>query len=108
MQTVIHIHCSRGKSLREVVAKDPELQAHMLQVAKQQQPGRSPGWLKLHSTEPTRQGAINIQWQPAGAVLQCRVVNRGAGRPNLIVGDFLDYVLARFCKRVRAITILPG
>lgn len=108
MQTVIHVHCSRGKSLREAVAKDHQLQAHTLQVAKHQQPGRSPGWLKLHSTEVNRQGAINIQWQSAGSVLQCRVVNRGAGRPNLIVGDFLDYILARFRKRVRAITILPG
>jgi hypothetical protein len=108
MQTVIHIHCRSGKSLREAVAKDPRLEAHMLRVAKQRQPGRSPGWLKLHSTEPSRQGAINIQWQSAGAVLQCRVVNRGTGKPNLIVGDFLDYVLACFHKRVRAITILPG
>jgi hypothetical protein len=108
MQTVIHIHCSRGRSLREAVAKDEQLQAHMLQVARQLQPGRSPGWLKLHSTEPNRRGAINIQWQAAGAVLQCRVINRGTGRPNLIVGDFLDYILARFRRRVRVITILPG
>ena len=108
MQTVIHIHCTPGPSLRESITRDRRLLPHMLQVAKTQKLGRAPGWLKLRSTEADRRGALNIQWHPAGAVLQCRVVNRGAGKPNLIVGDFLDYVLARFRKRVKAITIIPG
>jgi len=109
MQTVIHIYCTSGKSLREVIQRDHRrLETHLLQIAKAHKPGRAPGWLKLHSTEADRRGALNIQWDAAGTVLQCRVVNRGAGKPHLIVGDFVEYVLGRFRKRVRAITILPG
>ena len=106
MQTVIQVHCSRGQSLRDKIAKDSRLDQHSLYVVKEHQPGRSPGWLKIRSTEPDRRGAINLQWDAAG-VLRCRVVNRGKGKPNLIVGDFLDYLLARHRKRIRVVTLLP-
>jgi hypothetical protein len=108
MQTVIHVFCTPGPSLREEIKRDRELYLHMLQVTKRQKQGRAPGWMKLHSTAVDRRGALNIQWDPAGATLRCRVVNRGAGKPNLIVGDFLDYMLDRFHDRVRVVTILPG
>ena len=107
MQTVIHIHCSQGASLREKIAKDRQLENYMLYVVKEQKPGRSPGWLKIRSTESDRRGAINVQWDASG-VLRCRIVNRGAGKPNSIVGDFMDYLLARHRKRTRAITVIPS
>ena len=108
MQTLIHVYCKPGPSLREHIKDDKRLVKHELEVAKMQEPGRAPGWLKVHSTRPGAHGALNIQWLSTAGVLQCRVVNRGAGKPNLIVGDFLDYVLARFRRRVRSITIIPG
>jgi hypothetical protein len=101
------MHCSRGGSLREKIARDNQLQDYMLYVVKEQKPGRSPGWLKIRSTESDRRGAINIQWDASG-VLRCRVVNRGAGKPNSIVGDFMDYILARHRRRIRAITVIPS
>lgn len=107
MQTVIHVHCSRGGSLRERIARDPQLEKYLLYVVKEQKPGRYPGWLKIRSTQPDRRGAINVQWDATG-VLRCRVVNRGAGKPNSIVGDFLEYVLARHRKRLRTITVVPS
>ncbi len=107
MQTLVHVYCTRGKSLREQVANDNHLDRHFLQVVREQKPGRRPGWLKVRSTESNRRGAINVQWDTAG-VLRCRVVNRGAGKPNLILGDFLDYLLARFRKRLRSIIVVPG
>ena len=93
MQTVIHVHCSQGASLREKIAKDGRLDDFRLYVVKEQKQGRSPGWLKIRSTESDRRGAINVQWDASG-VLLCRIVNRGAGKPNSIVGDFIDYLLA--------------
>jgi hypothetical protein len=107
MQTVIHIYCTSGTSIRVAITRDARLEDYYFEVGKLQKPGRAPGWLKLYSTEPDRRGALNIQWDSAAAVLKCRVVNRGEGKPNLIIGDFLDYILARHRKRVRVITILP-
>ncbi len=108
MQTLIHIYCNRGASLRERIANDRRLERHSLQVVKEHQPGRAPGWMKIRSTEPGRRGAINVEWDGSSAVLKCRIVNRGSGKPHLIVGDFLEYVLGRHRSRVRTISIIPG
>ena len=67
-----------------------------------------PGRMKIRSTEPDRRGAINVEWDGSSAVLKCRIINRGLGKPHLIVGDFLEYVLGCHKKRVRTITIVPG
>jgi len=106
MQTPIHVHCTTGKSLRDKIAKDKRLADHSLYVVKEHQVGRSPGWLKIKSTEPGRQGAINLQWDAEG-VLRCRVVNRGKGKPDSIVGDFLEYLLARHSGRIIVVSVLP-
>jgi hypothetical protein len=106
MQTLVHVYCWQGPSLRERIAKDRKLESFKLQVVKEQKPGRRPGWLKLHSNTPDRRGAINLQWDASG-LLRCRVVNRGSGKPSSIIGDFVEYVLARHRKRVRTITIVP-
>jgi hypothetical protein len=106
MQTLIDVHCSRGPSLREKIAKDAKLDKFSLYVVNEQKPGRSPGWLKIHSNLPDRRGAINIQWDPVG-VLRCRIVNRGPGRPDAITGDFIAYLLARHRKRLRAVNVVP-
>jgi hypothetical protein len=37
----------------------------------------------------------------------CRVITRGKGRPNLIIGDFVDFLLHHFRRRIRAINIIP-
>jgi hypothetical protein len=107
MQTLIDIHCSPGPSLREKIAKDAKLADYRLKVLKEQKPGRSPGWLKLKSTESNCPGAINVQWQQSRA-LRCRVINRAGGRPDAIVGDLVSYLLARHRKRLRAVLVLPG
>lgn len=105
MQTIIVAHCSPGQSLRELIAKDSRLERHALEVVREQQAGRSPGWLKLRSTNRERRGAINVRWDRHAVLLQCRIVSRGGGRPNLVLGDFLDYLIARFPRRIRFITI---
>jgi hypothetical protein len=108
MQTLIHVYCTKGVSLRERISTDRRLGGSLLAVVKAQQPGRAPGWLKVRSTESSRRGAINVQWDAASAVLSCRIVNRGSGKPNLIVGDFLDFLLANYRRRIRSVTIIPG
>ena len=74
-----------------------------MRLDKMQTPGRQPGWLKLRGADRTR-GAINIVWDSPTNLLTARVVTRGSTRPSPIVGDFVNYLLTRHGKRVKAIT----
>jgi hypothetical protein len=103
MQILVQVLCTKGKSLREAIASDARLERHGLQVTRQMQPGRAPGWLKLHATDTTR-GALNIEWDAQSAVLSARVITRGSRRPSPIVGDFINYLLDRHSGRVQSIT----
>jgi hypothetical protein len=107
MQIVIQVICTKGSSLREKIVKDPKLADHDLQVSEEKRTDRSRGWAKLHSTEADRRGAINVQWLAATNILLVRVVTRGGNKPNLIIGDFVDYLIARHKSRIQAISIIP-
>ena len=107
MQILIQTICSKGRSLREAIANDARLERHDLQVVHQKRPGRSRGWAKLRSTLPDRHGAINLEWDADTNVLISRVVTKGKGKPNLIVGDYIDYLLARHSRRIQAINVIP-
>ena len=107
MQILIQTICTRGRSLREAIVNDARLGGHDLSVVEQKRPGRARGWAKLHSTRPDRRGAINLEWDGNTHVLISRVVSRGKGRPNLIVGDYIDYLLARHSRRIQAINVIP-
>lgn len=105
MQILVQALCSKGTSLREAIAGDRRLDRHGLQVTRQMQPGRAPGWLKLHATDPTRaRGALNVEWDAQSAVLSARVITRGSRKPSRIVGDFINYLLDRHSGRVQSIT----
>ncbi len=107
MQTLVEVYCTRGTSLREAIANDPRLAKHDLEVLKEHQPGRAPGWAKLRSINPDRRGTVNVEWDASAQVLRCRVVNRGRGRPLLVVGDLVDYLLARQRHRILVILVSP-
>lgn len=103
MQVVISAICTSGKSLRQSIASDAQLSDFELVVDKKRTPGREPGWLKLSSADK-RRGAINIVWDSQANILTARVVTRGSTKPSRIVGDFLNYLLARHGRRVKAVT----
>lgn len=105
MQTLIHVVCSKGRSVRDAVANDKNLEESGFHLLKEKQQGRKPGWTKLRGAREGRRGTINIQWNASSFILMCRVVNKGAGRPHLVVGDFIDYLLSRHKRRIRQITI---
>jgi len=108
MQTRIHIHCHRGQSLREAIAKDRRLERHGLTVVRELKPGRSPGWMKVKALDRDRHGAINIEWDGEMMTLRCRVVTRGGGRPDRITGAFVEYLIAHHRRRIESILIRPG
>jgi hypothetical protein len=108
MQILIQTVCSRGRSLREAIARDARrLEGHHLQVLQQKRPGRQHGWAKLRSTLPGRHGAINLEWDAGTQVLLSRVVTRGNGRPGGIVGDYVAYLLDRHPRRIQSIHVIP-
>jgi hypothetical protein len=107
MQTLIQVICTSGPSLREKIAKDPRIDAFLLRVSESRRSDRARGWAKVHSTERDRPGAINLQWLANTNILLARVVTRRGNKPNMIVGDFVDYLIARYKKRIEAINIIP-
>ncbi len=108
MQTLVQVICTSGLSVRDAIANDARLGAHNFEILLERKVGRAPGWTKLRSRAEGRRGSINIQWSSATKVLSCRVVNKGSGKPNLIIGDFVNYLLQRHRRRVQLITVLPG
>jgi hypothetical protein len=107
MQTLVQVICSKGRSLRESIVYDRRLADFDLEVKKQQQPGRAHGWASVRSLKADRRGALKIEWDADTDILLCRVVNRGAGKPNLVAGDFISYLLSRFRRRIKTVTIVP-
>lgn len=103
MQIIISAICTAGPSLRTAIGNDATLADHLLVLDHKQTPGREPGWLKLTSAV-NRRGAINIVWDSQANILTARVVTRGSMEPSPIVGHFLNYLLARHSRRLRAIT----
>ena len=103
MQILIQVLCTKGRSIRQAIADDPRIDRYDLQVTKEAQPGRAPGWLKVHAIDETR-GALNIEWDAQSSVLSARVVTRGSRRPSPIVGYFVNYLLQRHVGRVQSIT----
>ena len=107
MQVLVQVVCGGGPSLRDAIAKHTKLEEHDLVVTEQRRQGRQRGWTKVRSAIPGRHGAINLEWDADTRILISRVITRGRGKPNLIIGDFVDFLLRRFRSRVQAINIIP-
>ena len=107
MQILVQVLTSSNSSLRDKIAHDPKLKESDLKVSESKRIGRQQGWTKLHSTLPGRHGAINVQWVGSSRMLLCRVITKEGGQPSLIIGDFIDYLLDRFQKKIEAINIIP-
>lgn len=107
MQILIQVICKRGKSLREKIVKDKKLPEYSLKVSEERRKDRARGWAKIHGTSQDRRGAINIQWLADTNILLARVVTRSGNKPNLIIGDFVDYLLAHHKTRIEAINVIP-
>jgi hypothetical protein len=106
MQTIIQVFCSKGPSLRDSIVNDKRLSDFDLAVREKLRQGRTQGWAKISSRRRDRLGALNLQWDSDTRILLCRVVNRRKGRPDLVLGDFVSYLLRRYRRRIAVINIL--
>lgn len=107
MQILVQVLTSETRSLRDIIIKDKRLSEYGLKVVMQKKSGRSHGWSKLRSSYSEFNGAINTQWEGSSRMLLCRVVTRGYGKANFIIGSFVDYLLARYSKKIEAINVIP-
>ena len=106
MQTVIHVVTTGRGSLRNKIMSDPQLEKKFKLVPTEHlRPGRPHGWAKIHSAREAH-GVINLEWHSRTGVLICRVVTKLGNKPNSIIGDFIDYLLARQQSRILAIHIM--
>ena len=106
MQTVIHVISTGRGSLRSQIMRDPQLERKFkFEKVWAKQPGRPHGWAKIHSARDLH-GAINLEWHGRSSTLICRVVTKLGHKPNSIIGDFIDYLLARHQSRIFAIHIM--
>jgi hypothetical protein len=106
MQTAVQVICTRGKSLRTLIGdQERKLETYALTLVAEKNNRRNPGWMKIKCTTPGSRGALNISWDVDTQTLTCRVVNRGAGRPNLIIGNFVDFLLRYHSKRIKLVSI---
>jgi hypothetical protein len=105
MQTLIQAYCRRGPSLRERIARDRRLSRFDLEVIKEKQPGRSPGWLKLRSRNERIPGVANVEWDKGLKLLTCRVVTKLGNPPDRLVGDLVSYLIRGHGTRVESITV---
>jgi hypothetical protein len=106
MQTVIQVIATGRGSLRSQIMRDPKLEKKFKFIKVwAKQPGRPHGWAKLHSASDAH-GALNLEWHGRSNTLICRVVTKLGNKPNSIIGDFIDYLLARHSSRILAIHII--
>jgi hypothetical protein len=106
MQTVIHVVTTGRGSLRNKIMGDPQLEKKFKLVPTEHfRAGRPHGWAKIHSAREAH-GVINLEWHSRTGVLICRVVTKLGNKPNSIIGDFIDYLLARHQSRILAIHIM--
>src|SRR5260370_29085091 len=106
MQTVIQVITAGRGSLRNKIMREPELEGKFgfIKVWSKQR-GRPHGWAKIHSARDLH-GAINLEWHASSGTLICGVVTKLGNKPNFIIGDFIDYLLARHQSRILAIHIM--
>lgn len=106
MQTVIQVITSGRGSLRNKIMSDPQLERKFKLIPTEHlRPGRPHGWAKIHSAHEAH-GVINLEWHGRTGVLICRVVTKFGNKPNSIIGDFVDYLLARHQSRILSIHIM--
>jgi hypothetical protein len=104
MQTVIQVVTTGRGSLRNKIMSDRQLKKFELIPTEHFRAGRPHGWAKIHSAEA--HGVINLEWHSRTGVLICRVVTKLGNKPNSIIGDFIDYLLARHQSRILAVHIM--
>src|ERR1700694_4483567 len=100
MQTVIQVITTGRGSLRNKIMTDPQLERKFGFITVwSKQPGRPHGWAKIPSARDLR-GAINRDGHAGSGARICRVVTKLGNKPNAIIGDFVDYLLARHQSRI--------
>jgi hypothetical protein len=109
MQTLIQVLASKSGSLRQKIVNDGRLKNCNLSVSREKKKGRTHGWAKIHSEAEEGYGAINMEWYGRSRMLICRVITRNSSRKsaNVLIADFIRYLLAYHGGSIQSVNILP-
>src|SRR5947208_15879800 len=106
MQTVIQVVTTGRGSLRNKIMSDPQLEKKFKLVPTEHfRAARPHGWAKIDSAREAH-GVINLEWHGRTGVWIWRVVTKVGNKPNSIMGDLMDYLLARHQRPILPIHIM--
>ena len=102
MQTIIQVLPKRIGSLREMIIKDPRLEAFDLVVSKQKTMDRSKGLSEVKLKRGP--GVLKIEWHAPSQTLICRIetVNQP---PYILCGAFVGFLLAHYAKQIASMHV---
>ena len=104
MQIQCQVLMRSGGSLRAAIVNDlKKAKAPPLAVEQSKNMSRPKGWAKL--TSPDLPGVINMEWIPSQRMLMVRAIAEKGNIPHALLGVFVEYVLRRYKKRIKAINI---
>lgn len=106
MQTIIYVFAKPAqKSLRERIVKD--LNDYTFdgcwRVLMEHKKGRPKGWAKVNRTDCY--GSLNLEWDADAKTLIGRAVSRRGNHPNVLVGQFVSYLLRWQTSRISSVTV---
>ena len=106
MQTVIQVIATGTGSLRNKIMTDPQLD-EKIWIPRLDTSARGVHTAGQKSiAQPTFMARSTWNGTRRSRTLICRVVTKLGNKPNSIIGDFVDYLLARHQSRILAIHIM--
>ncbi len=105
MQTLVHVYCQGNlTSLRKQISEDTKLNDYNLWVIENKNKSRASGWSKIRSDGDD--GVLNLEWDAKTKLLLARAVNKMKTKPDMIIGNFISYLIGRHHKKIKLINIL--
>jgi hypothetical protein len=104
MQIQCKVLMKSGGSLRTAIVNDLRKSKRApLTVEQSKNMNRPKGWAKIASEDLP--GVINMEWIPSQKMLMVRAIAEKGNIPHKILGVFVQYVLSRYKKKIKAINI---
>lgn len=106
MQYTLRIITKNTQSLRATINRDERsLARYELVLLQEKSNARDNGWSKLRMAGES--GVINYSWDPASSTLTARCISKKRNNPNLVMAQFIWYLMDRFQKKIHSIILVP-
>jgi hypothetical protein len=86
---------------------DSKLEDYGFKVTYQKKTTKPKGWASIKSSNKTIKGTIKLEWDSKTSILLCRIINKGKGKPDYILGNLIQYLFSQYKKYIIMINIIP-